>query len=285
MKQTFGGIQLKSNQLKKRTIPFGINKIFILSIFLFVTLSFYSSNINAQNSDLEAQFSYKQGEDALAKEDFSTCVKYCEKAATQLGKTNQKILSLQFQAYSGQLKKDCTAPLLSDKTKIDTYLKYYFDNFSTTTDQNKLFEVMKFRDDWNEFKTNGCKEPNYLKSYNIGLSSIEQNDYGLLGDWLYTYIGLVPNNENITNIFQVPDSKYLGKMLAVISYSINGKTTYTDKSVKSYTDLFNNDLKEAQKSGIEKITVTLEVCIIKGLSNKKTGCTTISGSFINPINK
>lgn len=260
-------------------------KILFLFSFLIVEELFFANNVCAQNSDLEAQFSYKQAEDALAKDDFSSCVTYCEKAASQLGKTNQKILSLQFQAYSGQLKKDCTNPLLSDKGKIDSNLKYYFDNFSSASDQNKFFELMKFRDDWNEFETNGCKEPKYLQTYDLGLSSIEDDNSGLMGNWIYTLI-------LDKNIFSISDTKYIGKFLAISSYAINGKTTITDGNIqannnglKSYTEQFNKDLKEAQRNGAEKITVSLEVCIIKGLSNRKTGCTTIIGSILNPLNK
>lgn len=260
-----------------------------MRFFLFVTLSFYSSSTNAQNSDLEAQFSYKQGEDALAKEDFSTCVKYCEKAASLLGKTNQKILFLQFQSYSGQLKKDCTAQLLSDKNKIDTYLKYYFDNFSTTTDQNKLFEVMKFRDDWNEFKTNGCKEPKYLHPFNFGIISIrDYGDYsGFMGNNIVVYI-------SDKNALAIPDSKYINTSIGIASYTINGKTTYTDgKNIetdkdgyKNYIFMFDKDLKEAQKSGVEKINISLDVYIIpKNNPFKKKNETTLTGSILNPISK
>lgn len=274
--------------MQKKIILFGINKIFtkifISFNFLLIAQLFFCSNISAQNNDLEAQFSYKQAEDALAKDDFSSSVTYCEKAVSQLGKTNQKILSLQFQAYSGQLKKDCTNPLLSDKNKIDSYLKYYFDNFSSTADQNKVFEVMKFRDDWNNFKNNGCKEPTYLTMYDIGLIDIAADESGLMGTLIYTYI-------DDKNIFSISDPKYIKNVsVAVSSYSINGKTTitsatYETRYTQSYNEQFNKDLKDAQRSGAEKITVSLDVCIIKGLSNRKTNCTTITGSILNPLNK
>lgn len=258
----------------------GINKIsksLLFSLAFFIIIPFiFTAKVSAQNSDLEAQFSYKQAEDALAKDDFSSSVLYLEKAAKQLGKTNQKILSLQFQAYAGQLKKDCTHPLLMDKAKIDSYLKYYFHNFSTSSDKSQVFEVMEFRDKWNDFKGTGCKEPKYLNTYDIGIYTIEKDDSGFLGDWVYIVI-----TEN--NIFKISDPKYIRKVLAVSAYTVNGKTTYTEGTRESYTELFNNDLKNAQRNGVEKINISFDVCLTRGLMSKKHSCTTITGSILNPL--
>lgn len=116
--------------------------------FLLTLLLAASAWVNAQNKDLDAQYLYTQAENSYTKNEFEKCVDYCEKAASTLGKTNTKILLLQFNAYDAILQKCPYNDLLKDRQKINDYLEFFFSNIDPNIyPKDKYFEVKKFKED------------------------------------------------------------------------------------------------------------------------------------------
>lgn len=144
-----------------------------IKYFLIASL-FFSTSLWAQNNDLDAQYLYTQAENSYTKNEFEDCIKYLEKAVVTLGKTNPKILSLEFNAYQGLLDKCPYHDLLMHNTrKIIDDLNYFFANVDVETyPKEKYFEVKKFKEDYYN-STDKDKDIKRYKFEDLGISVVK----------------------------------------------------------------------------------------------------------------
>ncbi|MFT3947820.1 MAG: hypothetical protein QM763_13295 [Agriterribacter sp.] len=140
-------------------------------LFAFVIICTFSFG---QNNDLQAQYLYSKAEDSYAKNQFADAVNLCEQAAEKLGQTNQKILFLELEAYGGLLTQKCGDPLLDNKSKIDGYFDLYLNKLSNGADNEKIITIMKFKDQWADYKANGCPALTYTDLH-LGLKFVDTN--------------------------------------------------------------------------------------------------------------
>lgn len=231
----------------------------VVSILAFVNICTFSFG---QNNDLQARYIYSKAEYSYAKNQFADAINFCEEAVKKLGQTNQKILFLELESYAGLLTQKCDDPLFNNITKIDNYLDLYLNKLSNGVDDEKIISIMKFKDQWTDYKTNGCPALTYADLH-LGLKfrdrSARQSQFGknMCNFWEVTEISAGPL-KNITgtaskttfNFYNsaVKEKDIEGQDLA-IGFLVEGITLYF---VHQDEELKTNDTEAEMKRKLQK---------------------------------
>lgn len=145
------------------------------TIILFLVFLFsFLNELPAQSKDAEARYAYAEAEKAFNELKYEESIKYCDDAASNLGKTNSKILYLKLKCFQKLLEQDCTNTVLNKDSQLLQSIKLFFDLTNDSNyPQDKYFEIVELKKKYENIKANGCPKKMTIKSANDEIDASE----------------------------------------------------------------------------------------------------------------
>ncbi|WP_338839675.1 hypothetical protein [Flavobacterium ginsenosidimutans] len=125
---------------------------------------------NNASKDIDAQYLYHKAEDSYNNNLYTESIDFCEQTVQKLGSKNKKIVFLELQAFNMLLSKKCNSAYLNsekNQIRIKSYINFYLEN--SNTDDEKIFKIMKFKEDWDLYLDKGCPPRKPISIDDLGL--------------------------------------------------------------------------------------------------------------------